>query len=449
MELVARDSGISVVGAIPWGTHFCHFYETSDDLLDILIPFFKTGLERNEFCMWVVSDPLPKERALAALRQEVPDIDSRVAAGRMELLSHEEWYLKDGGFEPQAVIAAWQQRLSNALANGQSGMRANGNESWLTDKDWGNFVSYEHRLNALMQGTPMIVLCTYPLAKCSGGGVFDVARAHEFAIAKRFGSWNVLESPRLKEVERELKELSEHLEERVVDRTLSLGTVNELLRRVAARVQAAAEAEGTRIASEIHDELGSALTSLRWDLELVQESIEVAENSAQLARAGERLAGMRQLTDQTVAALKRITTHLRPRVLEELGLVEAVKQQARDFEASTGIACSFESTIEHPHLSPEQCTAVFRAAQEALTNVRRHAEATKVELTMHEGNGTVILRVHDNGKGIPAPSKWRTDSLGLWAMRERAHLAGGTLDIAGSDGEGSTITLEVPTLSGS
>jgi signal transduction histidine kinase len=449
MQLVARDSGIAVVGAIPWGTHFCHFYETCDDLLDILIPFFKTGLERNEFCMWVVSDPLQKERALAALRQEVPDVDGRVTAGHIELLSHEEWYLKNGGFEPQRVIDAWKQRLSKALTNGHPGMRANGNESWLTDKDWGDFVCYEHRLNDLMQDTPMIVLCTYPLAKCSGGGVFDVARTHEFAIAKRFGAWNVLESPRLKEVERELEELSEHLEERVVERTLSLGTVNELLRRVAARVQAAAEAEGTRIAREIHDELGSALTSLRWDLEAVQESIAVAGNSAQLARAGERLAGMRHLTEQTVAALKRITTHLRPRVLEELGLVDAVKQQARDFEASTGIACSFESSIEHPHLSPEQGTAVFRAVQEALTNVRRHAEATNVELTMHEENGALVTRIHDNGKGIPAPAKWRSDSLGLWAMRERANLAGGTLDIAGSDGAGSTITLEVPTLGGS
>lgn len=448
MQLAPRDSGISVVGAIPWGTHFCHFYETGDDLLDILIPFFRTGLERNEFCMWVVSDPLQKERALAALREEVPDVDERVTAGRMELLSHEEWYLKNGGFEPQVVIEGWKQRLSKALANGQSGMRANGNESWLTDKDWGDFVDYEHRLNGLMQDTPMIVLCTYPLAKCSGGGVFDVARAHEFAIAKRFGSWNVLESPRLKAVERELKELSQQLEERVVERTLSLGTVNELLRRMTARVQAVAEAEGTRIASEIHDELGSALTSLHWDLEAVQELIAVAENSAQLARAGERLAGMRHLTEQTVAALKRITTNLRPRVLEELGLVDAVKQQVRDFEVSTGIACSFESSIEHPHLSPEQGTAVFRAVQEALTNIRRHAKATKVEVTMHEENGALVLRIHDNGKGIPASSKWRSDSLGLWAMQERASLAGGTLDIAGSDGAGSTITLQVPTLGG-
>lgn len=449
MKLAARDSGISVVGNIPWGTHFCHFYETSDDLLDILIPFFKTGLERDEFCMWVVSDPLQKERALAALRQEVSDVDARVTAGRMELLSHEEWYLKNGGFEPQLVINAWKERLSKALTNGHPGMRANGNESWLTEKDWGEFVAYEHRLNALMHDTPMIVLCTYPLATCSGGGVFDVARTHEFAIAKRFGAWNVLESPRLKEVESDLKELSEHLEERVLERTLSLGTVNELLRRVAARLQAAAEVEGTRLASEIHDELGSALTSLRWDLEAVEESIAAAGNSAQLARAGERIKGMRHLTDQTVAALKRITTHLRPRILEELGLVDALKQLARDFQASSGIACSFESSIEHPHLSPEQCTAVFRAAQEALTNVRRHAKATKVELSMHEGNGAYVLRIHDNGQGIPAPSKWRSDSLGLWAMRERADIAGGTLDIAGSDGEGSTITLTVPTLGGS
>jgi hypothetical protein len=116
MPREVRDSGITPVGNIPWGTHMCHFYETPQDLLDILIPYFKAGLDGNELCMWVVFDPLDKKQAQQAFELAVPGADRRIAAGDIEILAHTEWYLHDGVFDARRVIPAWKQKLAQSLA---------------------------------------------------------------------------------------------------------------------------------------------------------------------------------------------------------------------------------------------------------------------------------------------------------------------------------------------
>src|SRR5437763_8519572 len=134
-----RKTGISVVGDVPWGTHLCHFYETKEDLLDILIPYFNTGLENNEFCVWVVSDPLGDEEARKAFRNSVADADRYLEAGnieivhhtvfpasrqqtspagRIEIIPHTDWYLKGGAFIAEQVIDGWNEKLTDALVNG-------------------------------------------------------------------------------------------------------------------------------------------------------------------------------------------------------------------------------------------------------------------------------------------------------------------------------------------
>src|ERR1700733_6284088 len=222
MATQLRKSGISVVGDLPWGTHFCHFYETEDDLLDILIPFFKAGLENNEFCLWIVFDPLPKEKAIAALREAVPDLDRRLEAGDIEILSHLEWYLKGGGFDLQRTVRGWKEKLASALARGCAGMRANGNESWVNETHWQDFAAYEAELNRILPAMQMIVVCTYPLAVARGSEVFDVARTHEFAVARLHGKWEVVETPELLQAKEEIRQLNAELEQRVLDRTSEL-----------------------------------------------------------------------------------------------------------------------------------------------------------------------------------------------------------------------------------
>jgi len=121
-----RKTGIDVVGDVPWGTHFCLFYETKDDILDTLVSYCKAGLESEEFCLWVVSEPVTVDEAKHALNQAVPELDRYLAGHSIEIVSAREWYLQDGTFDLKRVIGAWHEQLARALASGYTGVRVTG-----------------------------------------------------------------------------------------------------------------------------------------------------------------------------------------------------------------------------------------------------------------------------------------------------------------------------------
>jgi PAS domain S-box-containing protein len=729
-----RKTGIGVVGDMPWGTHLCHFYETKEDLLDILIPYFSAGLENNEFCMWVVSEPLSQEEARKAFRQAVREADRYLSAGhieiaqhalfpasqqtspstQIEIVPHAEWYLKGGAFVAERVIKGWNEKLAAALAEGYDGMRANGNEAWLTDENRKDFFHYERTLDEELAGQRMIVLCSYPLSGSSAGEIFDVAQTHQLAVLRRRGNWEVVETPELREAKAEVNRLNKELEQRVVERTSELAATNEALQReiarrrqaedgirliidtipvmawsltpdgivdflnqrwldyaglsfeqyvadpsgpvhpsdfpraleygraqmalgegyddevrlrradgeyrwflvrtaplrdesgkvikwfgvsidiedrkraeealrqsqqllqlvlatlpvgvsvtdrageivlvntaskriwgdiivsgrqrwahtkgfwhgsgkriaptawasvralsegqtslkelidietydgqqktiensvapirnadelivgavivnedvtervqaeeqlkattehlraLSARMQSAREEESTRIARELHDQLGGALTSLRWDLEEFGDLVPQAADSGQLAVLRQKIEAMMALTDTTLDTVRRLSSELRPMILDELGLVEAFEWQALQFEHRTGTTVQFECSVEKIDLNGEQSTAVFRILQEALTNILRHAQATKVAIMVKQDDGEFFLTVEDNGKGITEKEQSDAHSLGLLGMRERAHLIGAKIDITGMEGKGTLVSVRIP-----
>ena len=151
-----------------------------------------------------------------------------------------------------------------------------------------------------------------------------------------------------------------------------------------------------------------------------------------------------RLTDTTIITVRRIASELRPFALDDVGLTEAIEWQARQFQVRTGIIVQCDCTLENVDLSREQSTAAFRISQEALTNIMRHAQATKVIIQMKADDGEFILTIRDNGRGITNDEKWGQRTLGLLGMRERAHLAGGQIDIAGCVGNGSVVTVRFP-----
>jgi PAS domain S-box-containing protein len=733
-----RNSGISVVGEVPWGTHLCHFYETKEDLLNILIPYFNTGLENNEFCVWVVSDPLGEEEAKNAFRQAVPEADRYLTTGhieicshsifpssrqqtfptgRIEIVPHTDWYLKGGAFIAEQVLDGWNEKLADALAKGYAGLRGNGNEAWLTEENRKDFIQYEKTLDEKLANQRMIVLCSYPLSGSSAAQVLDVVNAHQVAVIRRRGNWEVIETPEVKRAKQEIQRLNEELEQRVVERTRKLAAANEELRKeiaerkgaeealrasetkfrrlldssiigvvfwdlngnllsandlflnmtgysredlqqgllswknltppeyayvdgraiaelqvtgtcvpfekeyirkdgsrvsvligsalleghddkgssfimditerkrseeklkqsesqlaqaqrlahigswdwdlrtnavtwsdelyhifglqpgtinvagevdrfihpddldlgwdtvkravaskepydyyhrilrpdgteriarsrgsimsdergepikvfgatqdvtelkhaeeklkattgqlraLSANLQSAREEESTRIARELHDELGGALTALRWDLEEVGGVISEATDSTQLSALRKKIDAMTIVTGTTLDTVRRLASELRPMALDELGLVEAIEWQALQFQTRTGIAVEYECSQEKVDLNSEQSTAVFRILQETLTNVLRHAQATEVTITMKQESGEFFLAIKDNGRGIPESEKSGAHSLGLLGMRERAHLIGATIDIAGAEGKGTLVAVRIP-----
>lgn len=233
------------------------------------------------------------------------------------------------------------------------------------------------------------------------------------------------------------------LADRLKEQSGQLDTTSEQLRALSMRLQTAREEESTRIAREIHDELGAALTRLKWDLELIRKENLGAQDKAELEMLGQKIDEMSQLIDATIDAVRRIASELRPTVLDDLGLIPALRWETNQFHERTGIETNFDSTLEGVDLTPQHSTAVFRIFEEALTNVMRHAQATWVDVKLEQDNDELVLTIRDNGRGITAAEKADRLSLGLLSMRERANIIGGRTDIAGNE-EGTVITVRLP-----
>jgi len=191
-----RNSGIALIGGLPWGSHFCQFYTTKKDLLDVLIPYFRAGLENNELCVWVTSDFLTRENALRALKRGVPGFQEYLVKGQIEIFPYTDWYLKGGIFDLKRTLSMWMEKHNEALSKGFDGMRVSGNPYWIDNKkDWDDFSAYEAEINNVIGGTKLLVLCTYSLRKCGVVEIMDVIKNHEFALAMNHGEWQIVSMP--------------------------------------------------------------------------------------------------------------------------------------------------------------------------------------------------------------------------------------------------------------
>ena len=205
-EDVLRQTGIEAIGEVPWGTHFCQFYKTKQDLIELLVPYFKEGLAQNEFCMWVTSEPLTEAEATSALRKAVPDVDRCLARGQLEILPYTDWYHRGGIFEADRVLKGWADKLDRARAKGFEGLRLSGNTFWLESKEWRAFTDYEQKVNSVIGQFRMLALCTYSLDKCGASEVIDVVSNHQFALIKRQHRWTRIESAEQRRTEEALRE---------------------------------------------------------------------------------------------------------------------------------------------------------------------------------------------------------------------------------------------------
>ncbi len=194
------------MGDVPWGAHLCQFYEDRRDLTDILVPYFRTGLRNNEFCMWVTSEPLRSVEAKAALAEEIPNLEEYLHKGQIEILDYSQWYTPGGRFEADRVLKGWVQKLGAALERGFDGLRLTGNTFWLEKSDWQDFKEYEATVDGVMGQYRMLALCTYSLAKCGAPEILDVVANHAFALIKRAGKWELIESGERKRAEAAARE---------------------------------------------------------------------------------------------------------------------------------------------------------------------------------------------------------------------------------------------------
>jgi PAS domain S-box-containing protein len=220
---------------------------------------------------------------------------------------------------------------------------------------------------------------------------------------------------------------------------IELMNSREQLRNLSEHLQSVREEERTHIAREIHDELGQALTALKMDISMISNKL--YPNYKPLV---EKTGSIMKRIDETIQAVKKICTELRPTVLDHFGLSAAIEWQAEDFQKTTGINCKVSFLPEDIVLDQDTSIVIFRIFQEALTNIMRHADATKVKASLKAKNSIITLEVIDNGKGITEEEITNSDSFGLLGIRERVNFLGGNVKISGIRNEGTTIKVNIP-----
>jgi PAS domain S-box-containing protein len=211
------------------------------------------------------------------------------------------------------------------------------------------------------------------------------------------------------------------------------------LRDLSAYLQSSREQERTSIAREVHDDLGQALTALKMDFFWLEKRL-----PKEIAPLIEKTKSMEKLLDTAIESVERIITQLRPGILDDLGLAEAIEWQAGDFQSRTGVKCRVALDLRDTVLEKEHSTAIFRIIQEALTNVARHANAAMVRISLKKKARELMLEVKDNGKGIPKKKISHPKSFGLMGIHERAHVLGGKSKIRGLRNKGTTVTVIIP-----
>jgi signal transduction histidine kinase len=410
MTTEMRKSGIDVVGdMVAWGAHFCLFYETREDLLDTLIAYCKSGLGREEYCLWIVAEPLTIEEATAALKAAVPDLDRHMADSRMEIASARDWFLQGGTFDGKRLTDAWYEKLARVSARGYAGMRVTGDTTWLAKKDWGHFCDYEDGLNEVIGNQSLAVLCTYPLATCGAPEILDVVRTHQFVLARRHGNWDIVETAALKRAKAEIKGLNEELEQRVVERTNQLMLASEALREAQTqlahvnRVATMGELSAS-IAHEVTQPIAGVVTNanaaLRWlgrrppDLQKAQYSLdEIIKDGNRATDIVERLRALikkappRKDALEINGAILEVIALTRGEILKHGGSVQT--QLAEDLPLIQGDRVQLQQVILNLIINAvEAMSAVSEGARELLISTGKDA------------SGGVLVTVRDSGPGL-------------------------------------------------
>lgn len=444
-----RPSGLSAVGSLPWGTHFCQFYGEQGDLVDSLVPFFKAGLDSHEKCLWVTSEPLPARDARTALRQAVPDLAERERSNQIEIIDHHDWYMLTGKTDPDATLRGWVEREERARAEGFAGLRLTGNTYWVERSDWNGFVDYEARVSKTFQDRHIIGMCSYCLGRCQPHDILDVVANHQFALTRRAGDWQVIESAAVSMAKEELHRLNAALERRVLERTAAL--------------EHAVRSRDDFLSVASH-ELKTPITSLQLYVQGMvraqsKGTLTAEQLNARLNRVQEQCGRLERLinnlldvsrADARVPALQR----------ESFDMSELVADATERFaEELARAGCQVTVDAREPVVGCWDRMRLEQAVTNLLQNAARYAPSSPVHVRVQSEGPWVRIVVRDGGPGIAEKDHARIFErfaqagseqfaggfgLGLWIVKQVVEAHEGSVTLASRPGAGAAFTLMLP-----
>jgi two-component sensor histidine kinase len=427
MDRDFAESGIPSIGRMPWGTHFCQFYEEGADLRDTLVPYFRAGLEHDQSCLWVTPEAFGVDDATAALQAAVPGLKDLVKSGQLEIVDSREWYLAETRFDPDRILAAWAAKADTAMAKGFDGLRVAGDTFWVDSPEtFSSFNDYERRLNRSMQDRRMVCLCSYCLSRTQASDVLDVVHCHDFALTRREGDWDMVESTSLKIAKERLRRANEELEDRVADRTAHLER---------------ALADKEVLLKEVHHRVKN-------NLQMV---------TSLLFMKGKELSalGSQQIVDDVVRRIHAIGLVHETLYLKDDSHRIDFSAYLADLAKSLVLSYSMDAQVETRVVSAggwlglNEAIPLSLIVTEVVTNALKHAfpdgRRGSIELGFYnlgaEGN---LLKIRDSGVGLPARAIPAEAKLGLTLVQKLTTQVGGRATFEAS--AGTTFTLRFPNL---
>jgi signal transduction histidine kinase len=478
MNTQLRATGIGVVGDVPWGTHFFLFHETKEDLIDTVIPYFKAGLEGGEFCVWVVSDPLTEGDVESALRRSIPGFDGHLRRRSIEILQGRLWYMTGEDLDLERVARGWNDKVESALSRGYSGFRLSAGTAWLEKKDWKSFCEYEAEVNGWIGDKPMIALCTYPLVGSAAAEILDVARTHQFAVARRNRQWEIVETSELKRAKAEIQKLNDELEQRVAERTRELVITNEELRRemnerqraeqalMVAQAELAHVARVTamgELAASIAHEIAQPLTGMVTNGNACMHWLSAAPpNLARAKGTVERIIRDGDRASEVIHEIRALVTKDPPQkhpvdikdLIHKTIALTAGEMTRMQVELQTDLADLPPALGDRVQLQQVLLNLILNALEAMMPVVDRPRKLT-IQSQRHASPDGVLISVQDSGIGLdPQQARKVFDAffttkpqgmgMGLSICRTIISAHGGMLTAAGNVDHGATFQFTVP-----
>jgi C4-dicarboxylate-specific signal transduction histidine kinase len=415
----------------------------------------------------VVAEPVTVDEARHALNHAVPELDRYLADQSIEIVAARDWYLQGGAFDLKRVITGWHEKLDRALASGYAGVRVTGDTAWLEKKDWKDFCEYEEALNDSVANQRLAVLCTYPLAACGAAEILDVVRTHQFATAKRRGSWDIIETAGLKQAKAEIKRLNEDLEQRVVERTSQLTAASEALREAQAalthvtRVTTLGEVTAS-FAHELNQPLAAIvnnanaglglLPSRRHDLDEVRDALADIVSDAERASAIiDRVRGLAKRSSPEKLPLQLVD------VVEDVVALAATESVARRVAIRTDVAADLPVVLGDRVQLLQVLLNLVVNAMDAMSTVDEPERRLEIRGRPDTQDGSPAARiiVQDRGIGLHDgqaerlfeafyTTKPHGMGMGLAISRSIIDVHGGRLWADSNHGPGATFSFSLP-----